>query len=244
LCAVHPLVYDAVALFARSGPAESVDGEALMNLIFIGPPGAGKGTQAETIVRACGIAQVSTGDIIRAAIRSQTALGIEFKKYADAGVLVPDDLVNRLVEARLVQPDCAAGFLLDGFPRTIPQADWLQQSLAKSGLRLEHVLVLDVADSAILERITGRRSDPITGHIYHLHFDPPPPHIVDRLVHRPDDTEAVLSKRLREYHDKTAPLVDYYERLGLVRRIDAVGSLHDVSRRILTVLGVPPSVPA
>ena len=101
----------------------------------------------------------------------------------------------------------AAGFLLDGLPRTIPQADRLQQSLAKSGLRLEHVLVLDVADSAILERITGRRSDPITGHISHLRFAPPPTHIVDRLVHRPDDTEAVLGKRLREYHDKTAPLV-------------------------------------
>ena len=212
-----------------------------MNLIFIGPPGAGKGTQAKTIVRACGIAQVSTGDIIRAAIKGQTPLGLEFRTYTDAGALVPDDLVNALVEDRLAQPDCAAGFLLDGYPRTIAQADWLQRSLAADGRRLDHVLVLDVPDSAILERITGRRSDPITGHIYHLRFDPPPPHILDRLVQRPDDTEAVLATRLGEYHDKTERLLPYFERLGLVRRVEGVGTQQEVSRRILSALGVEPT---
>jgi adenylate kinase len=243
LCIVHSVVYDAVAVFDRTGPAEFVDDEAPMNLIFIGPPGAGKGTQAETIVHACGISQVSTGEIIRAAIRSQTALGLEFRKYTDAGALVPDDLVNALVATRLAQPDCEAGFLLDGFPRTIAQANWLQQSLAETGRELDHVLLLEVADSAILERITGRRSDPITGQIYHLRFDPPPPHIMGRLIQRPDDTEAVLAKRLSEYHEKTALLVPYYERLGLVRRVDGQGSLQEVSRRILSALGVVPADP-
>jgi adenylate kinase len=215
-----------------------------MNLILIGPPGAGKGTQADTIVKACGIPQISTGDIIRAAIRNNTPLGLEFKRYSETGSLVPDDLVDRLVEERLAQPDCAHGFLLDGFPRTVPQADWLHQSLAASGRSVHHVVLLDVDDAIILERITGRRTDPVTGHIYHLRFDPPPADIVDRLVHRPDDTEAVLAKRLREYHEKTALLVPYYERHGLVRRIDGLGAAHEIGHRILTTIGMTTTVSA
>ena len=163
-----------------------------MNLILLGPPGAGKGTQADTIIRVLGIPQVSTGDIIRGAIRNKTALGLEFKRYADAGALVPDDLVNSLVEERLAQPDCAGGFLLDGFPRTVAQAEWLDTMLERTGRRMDRVLLVDVADEAILERVTGRRTDPVTGHIYHLAFDPPPAEILDRLIQRPDDTAEVL----------------------------------------------------
>lgn len=209
-----------------------------MNLILIGAPGAGKGTQADAITRALGVPQVSTGDIIRSAIREQTALGLEFTTYADAGALVPDELVDRLVEARLAQRDCAAGFLLDGFPRTLAQAEWLDRSLAQSGRRIDHVLLFDVDDTVIVERITGRRTDPETGRIYHLTFDPPSPDILPRLVHRRDDTEAVLIRRLREHHEKTAPLVPYYERLGILRRVDGQGTVVEVKRRALTALGI------
>ncbi len=215
-----------------------------MNLILIGAPGAGKGTQAHAISRALGIPQVSTGDLIRSAIRDQTALGLEFKAYTDAGAFVPDDLVNRLVEARLARRDCARGFLLDGFPRTLAQAEWLDRSLAKDGRRIDRVVLFEVDDAVILERITGRRMDPETGRIYHLMFDPPPVDIVSRLVHRADDTEAVLTRRLREHHEKTAPLVPYYDRLGLVLRLNGVGPVADVNRRVLAALGGSVAVPA
>ena len=178
-----------------------------MDLILVGPPGAGKGTQAEALVRALAIPQISTGDIIRAAIKSQSPLGIEFKKYADAGALVPDDLVNRLVEERLARDDCRNGFLLDGFPRTVAQALWLDHALEKAGRAIRSVILIDVADEIILDRITGRRTDPITGHIYHVTFDPPPADIAIRLIQRPDDTAEVLGKRLAEYRSKTAPLL-------------------------------------
>jgi adenylate kinase len=211
-----------------------------MNLIFLGPPGAGKGTQADTITREFGIPQISTGDIIRAAIKSGSPLGQEFRSYADRGLLVPDDLVNRMVEARLAEPDCAPGFLLDGYPRTVAQAEALDAMLARMHRRLDHVLLLDVDDAVILDRITGRRTDPVGGRIYHLKYDPPPPEIAGRLVHRPDDTEEVLGKRLQEYRQKTAPLIPYYEKAGLVRRIGGIGSMDDIGQRILAALrGAP-----
>jgi adenylate kinase len=208
-----------------------------MNLILLGPPGAGKGTQADTIVRVLGIPQVSTGDIIRGAIRNKTTLGLEFKQYTDSGALVPDDLVNRLVEERLAQPDCAGGFLLDGYPRTVAQAEWLDVMLERTGRRMDRVLLVDVADEAILERVTGRRSDPVTGHVYHVVFDPPPADVAGRLIQRPDDTADVLQQRLAEYHSKTAPLIPYYERRGVLAKIDGGGSMADVRQRILDVLG-------
>jgi len=213
-----------------------------MNLILIGAPGAGKGTQASTISRALGIPHISTGDLIRSAIRDQAVLGLEFKTYADAGTLVPDDMVNRLVEARLAQCDCMPGFLLDGFPRTLAQAEWLDRSLAKGGRRIDRVVLFEVDDAVILERITGRRTDPETGRIYHLTFDPPPPDTVSRLVHRPDDTEAVLTRRLREHHEKTEPLVPYYDRIGLLCRVNGLGALAEVNRRVLAALGVSAAV--
>jgi adenylate kinase len=209
-----------------------------MNVILLGAPGAGKGTQAQTITEVLRIPQVSTGDIIRAAIREQTALGLEFKTYADSGALVPDELVNRLVDCRLAQCDCAGGFLLDGYPRTVAQAEWLDASLARVGRAIDCVISFDVDDAVILERITGRRTDPATGHIYHLVFDPPPAGIMHRLIHRPDDTEAVLRNRLREYHQKTAPIAPYYERRGLLRRVNGEGSVEAVRRRMLDALGV------
>jgi adenylate kinase len=209
-----------------------------MNVILLGAPGAGKGTQAQTITRVLRIPQVSTGDIIRAAIREQTALGLEFKAYADSGALVPDDLVNRLVDSRLAQCDCAGGFLLDGYPRTVAQAEWLDASLARAGRAIDCVISFDVDDAIILERITGRRTDPATGQIYHLAFDPPPVEIMHRLIHRPDDTEAVLRHRLHEYHQKTAPIGPYYERRGLLRRVNGEGAVEVVRRRMLEALGI------
>lgn len=209
-----------------------------MNVILLGAPGAGKGTQAQTITRMLRIPQISTGDIIRAAIREQTALGLEFKAYTDSGALVPDELVNRLVDSRLAQCDCAGGFLLDGYPRTVAQAEWLDAALARAGRAIDCVISFDVDDATILERITGRRTDPATGHIYHLVFDPPPVEIMHRLIHRPDDTEAVLRNRLSEYHQKTAPIAPYYEQRGLLRRVNGEGSVEVVRGRLLEALGL------
>lgn len=209
-----------------------------MDLIFLGPPGAGKGTQAEAIIGKLGIPQISTGDIIRAAIRAGSPLGVEFKSYTDQGKLVPDELVVRLVEERLGADDCRPGYLLDGFPRTVAQAEALDALLARRGRKLAHVLLLEVQDSVLLERITGRRSDPQTGRVYHIKFDPPPPELASRLIQRSDDTEEVLGKRLREYHDKTAPLIPYYEGTGLLRRIDGVGSMEEIRARLFAVLGL------
>jgi adenylate kinase len=208
-----------------------------MNVILLGPPGAGKGTQAEAICEACKVPSISTGNIIRAAITSGHPLGLQFKACADAGELVPDVLVNALVETRLTAPDCANGFLMDGYPRTIAQAEWLDAMLASRGKRVDHVVLLEVADRHILERITGRRTDPVTGSIYHVTFDPPPPDIADRLVQRADDTADVLTRRLLEFREKTAPLVPYYERAGLVRHIDGVGSPDEIRRRLLLAVG-------
>ena len=215
-----------------------------MNVILLGAPGTGKGTQAQTICQVLRIPQISTGDIIRSAIREQSALGLEFKTYADAGALVPDDLVNRLVQSRLAQCDCAGGFLLDGYPRTVAQAEWLDAALAREGRRIDRVISFEVDDAAILERITGRRSDPATGRVYHLTFDPPPIEIMHRLVHRSDDTEAVLRRRLAEYRDKTAPIVPFYEERGLLRRVNGEGAVMDVKRRVLEALEVGEAAPA
>ena len=199
-----------------------------MDLIFLGPPGAGKGTQAKWIIEEFGTPQISTGDIIRAAIRGGTELGKEFKSYTDAGKLVPDELVNRMVKDRLAQDDVKGGFLLDGFPRTVPQAEALDGMQTELGRQLNHVLLLEVADSVLLERITGRRSDPETGRVYHIKFDPPPAEVAGRVIQRSDDTEEVLAQRLEEYHAKTAPLIPFYEEKGLLRRIAGEGSPEEI----------------
>jgi adenylate kinase len=215
-----------------------------MNVILLGPPGAGKGTQADTIARVLGIPKISTGDIIRTAIRTQTPLGLELQTYANAGALVPDDLVNRLVEHRLSQGDCQGGFLLDGFPRTLDQAAWLDGTLARAGRALDRVLLLEVPDDVIVKRITGRRTDPETGRIYHMAFDPPPASIAARVIQRADDTAEVLVNRLQEYRSKTAPLVPYYERHGVLARVDGTGAVEHVTQRMLLALGVGARVSA
>ncbi|MCB9555500.1 MAG: adenylate kinase [Deltaproteobacteria bacterium] len=208
-----------------------------MNLVFVGPPGAGKGTQAEAILKAFPIPQISTGDIIRATISGDGALADECRRYTEKGLLVPDDLVNRMVDRRLQADDCRPGFLLDGYPRTVNQAEALEAMLERRGRALDHVLLLDIVDDLLVERITGRRSDPETGKIYHLKFDPPPAEVVNRLVQREDDTEQVLRRRLTEYHEKTAPLLPFYQERGLLRRIDGTQSMAQVRKQILQVLG-------
>jgi len=207
-----------------------------MDIVFLGPPGAGKGTQAEAIVREFWIPQISTGDHIRAEIRVGTTLGKLFQSYIDKGNLVPDELVNQLVEERLKQSDCSRGFLLDGYPRTLAQAEALDQGLARNGRHLEHVLLLDVPDEVLLERITGRRSDPVSGRVYHVKFDPPPPELAARLIQRSDDTAEVLSRRLKEYHEKTAPLIPYYEKAKILRKIDGLGTMVEIRERLFAVL--------
>jgi len=208
-----------------------------MRMIFIGPPGAGKGTQAALLVERHGLAHISTGDMLRAAVKAGTELGQEAQRYMTSGQLVPDAVIIGLVTERIQQPDCASGFMLDGFPRTVPQAEALGEALQANGIALDHVLVLEVDDDLIVNRITGRRTDPETGEIYHLEFKPPPADVAPRLVQRKDDTEAACRKRLASYHAQTAPIVPIYERQGLVRRVDGVGGLDEVAGRIVTALG-------
>lgn len=182
-----------------------------MRLILLGAPGAGKGTQATFICQKYGIPQISTGDMLRAAVKAGTPLGLEAKKVMDAGGLVSDELIINLVKDRIAQPDCANGFLFDGFPRTIPQAD----AMKVAGVKLDHVLEIDVPFDAIVERMSGRRSHPASGRTYHVKFNPPKVEGKDDvtgedLVQREDDKEETVLKRLQVYSDQTRPLVDYY----------------------------------
>ena len=207
-----------------------------MRMIFIGPPGAGKGTQAARLVERYNIPHISTGDMFRAAVKAGTALGKKAQEYMSAGQLVPDEVTIGLVRERLIQSDCSDGFMLDGFPRTRPQAEALETALEASHIQLDAVLVLEVADELIVSRIVGRRSDPETGEIYHLQFKPPPADIVSRLVHRKDDTEEACRSRLAAYHAQTAPIIPFYDDRNLVRRVDGVGELDIITGRITSAL--------
>jgi adenylate kinase len=211
--------------------------EQTMRMIFIGPPGAGKGTQAARLLDRYGIPHVSTGDMLRAAVKAGTDMGKMAQEFMSAGKLVPDDVIIGIVRDRLKEDDAAKGVLLDGFPRTVPQAEALDQMLTAEGIALDAVLLLEVPDTPIVERIVGRRSDPETGRIYHLTFDPPPAEIADRLVHRKDDTEDAVRTRLSAYHAQTAPIIPFYEAKGLVKRVNGVGSPDEVTARIIEVLG-------
>jgi len=206
-----------------------------MRMILVGPPGAGKGTQAARLVEKFRIPHISSGDMLRAEKKQGTALGKEAATYMDTGALVPDDLVIRIIVDRVGKPDCANGFMLDGFPRTRPQAHALDAALTKAGLKLDAVVLIEVPDSLIVERITGRRNDPKTGKIYHIKFDPPPTGL--EVEQRKDDTVEAVTTRLAKYHSETAPIVPFYEQAKILKRVDGVGDPAEVSRRVETVLG-------
>lgn len=212
-----------------------------MNLILFGPPGAGKGTQAQFIVGRLGIPQISTGDMLRAAVKAQTPLGLKAKEIMESGGLVSDDLVLGIVKDRLAQSDCDKGFILDGFPRTIPQADSLRGVLAGINKEIDHVISLDVDYAEIVQRLSGRRACSLCGKGYHVSFDPPKSVGVcdscgGALVQRDDDQELTVKNRLSVYDQQTAPLKKYYECAGLLRHIDGSGSIQDIQRQIGVLL--------
>ena len=216
-----------------------------MRLILLGPPGAGKGTQAGFITAAFGIPQISTGDMLSAAIKAGTELGKMAKQVMDEGKLVSDDIIIGLVKERLKQPDCANGYLFDGFPRTIPQA----QALRDSGIQLDHVVELQVPDSAIIERMSGRRVHQPSGRSYHIRFNPPKVEGKDDLTGEPltqrnDDREEVVRKRLDVYQQQTRPLVDYYQAWAKTgdaaapryHALAGVGTVEEIRDRVMAVL--------
>jgi adenylate kinase len=207
-------------------------------VVFFGPPGAGKGTQARLLEQKFGACQVSTGEILRRAAREQSALGKQAADYLDRGDLVPDQVMVRLVAERLREPDCRSGFILDGFPRTLTQADELEQMLDGTGLALESALCLQASNDVIIKRLSGRRTCKQCGSLHHLVFNPPArPGICDRcggeLYQREDDREEMIAARLRVYENQTAPLKDYYRKRGLLKEIDGVGSVEEVGKRVL-----------
>jgi adenylate kinase len=216
-----------------------------MRLILLGAPGAGKGTQAAFLCQKFGIPQISTGDMLRAAVKAGTPLGLAAKKVMDSGALVGDDIIIGLVKERLAQPDCAKGFLFDGFPRTIPQAD----ALKAAGVKLDYVLEIDVPFDAIIERMSGRRSHTASGRTYHVKFNPPKVAGLDDvtgepLIQREDDKEETVKKRLKVYADQTRPLVEYYSSWAKAdplnapkyRAINGTGSVDEITARALEAL--------
>lgn len=213
-----------------------------MKIILLGPPGAGKGTQAHFICEHFSIPQISTGDMLRAAIKAGTELGLAAKQVMDAGKLVSDDIILGIVKERIAQPDCANGFLFDGFPRTIPQAEATQQA----GIDIEHVIQIDVNDEDIVKRLSGRRVAPSTGRVYNVAFKPPKQegvcdHTGETLIQRDDDKEETVRHRLSVYHEQTKPLIDFYQHLAKQGKtqydiIDGSQSVDEVKSAILQML--------
>jgi len=212
-----------------------------MKLILLGPPGAGKGTQAKMLTERFAIPQIATGDILRGALQAGTALGLQAKTYMDAGALVPDDVVIGIVRERLQQDDCLPGFILDGFPRTVAQADALQSTLAALDRRLDRVVSLTVDADALVERLTGRRTCRECGRGYHVRFDPPRDEqrcdaCGGELYQRDDDREETIRKRLSVYAQQTAPLIDYYREAGLLVELDGMQPIAEVQEQVLSAL--------
>lgn len=212
-----------------------------MRLIFLGAPGVGKGTQAELLAAKSGRPKVSTGDILREAVRNQTPLGIQAKACMDQGKLVPDAVVIGIVKDKLAEPACAKGFLLDGFPRTVPQAEELAAMLRARGLQLDRVINISVPREEIVRRLTGRRSCPKCQAVYHVEFSPPKREgICDRcggeLVQRSDDKRETVERRLAVYEEQTAPLITYYRQRGLLSDVNGTGTVEDVQRRVTELL--------
>lgn len=212
-----------------------------MNIVFMGLPGAGKGTQAERIVASFGIPHISTGDMFRQAVREGTPLGLKAKEYMDKGLLVPDEVTVGIVRERLSQGDCAKGFLLDGFPRTVPQAEALDATLAELGRRLDHVIYLDVCKETLLARLTGRRICRQCGATYHVVFNPPRQEgVCDKcggeLYQRDDDKEETVATRLEVNLAQMEPLLAYYEEKGLLRRVNGEQEIDAVFADIAQIL--------
>lgn len=223
-------------------PKSEIPGGRGMRLILLGPPGAGKGTQAKLLVDRFKIPQVSTGDMLRAAAKAGTPLGREAKQYMDRGALVPDAVIIGLVRERLQQPDCSGGYILDGFPRTVAQAEALEKALAALQARLDHVVSLEVPTEDLVQRIAGRRTCRSCGAMYHVRFSPSK---VDgrcdacggATYQRDDDREETVRRRLSVYAEQTAPLVSFYEPRALLRRVPGTGEIAEIFQRIAAALG-------
>ena len=207
-----------------------------MRMILVGPPGAGKGTQASRLIDTFRIPHISSGDMLRAAVKDGTALGVEADRYMKAGKLVPDEVVIGMILERIARPDCAAGFMLDGFPRTRPQAEALDTAMRGAGVELDAVVLIEVPDGLLEERAVGRRSDPQTGAIYHLKYNPPPADIASRLIHRKDDTIEAVTTRVQKYHSETSPIIPFYLSKGILKRVDGVGEPDVITERITAAL--------
>jgi adenylate kinase len=218
-----------------------------MRMILFGPPGAGKGTQAKRLQEKFGVPQISTGDMLRAARRAGTELGKKAAEFMDGGKLVPDEVVIGLIDERIDDADCADGFLLDGFPRTIPQAEALSDMLSGKGLKVDHVLSIEVPDEALVSRLSQRRSCPECGSVFHLeHMPPKKEDVCDGcghagLIQREDDVPDAIRVRLVAFHDQTSPLKSFYKEKGLLRAVDGVAAPDVVFERALSALGLGPA---
>ena len=213
-----------------------------MKIIMLGAPGAGKGTQAKMIADKYGVPHVSTGDIFRANIKNGTELGMEAKKYMDQGLLVPDELTVKILLDRVSQPDCKNGYVLDGFPRTIPQAEALDKALAELGESIDYAIDVDVPDENIVKRMSGRRACVSCGATYHVvHVPPKKEGICDRcgseLILRDDDKPETVKNRLDVYHKQTQPLIDFYTKKGVLKTVDGTVDMQDVFKAIVAILG-------
>jgi adenylate kinase len=209
-----------------------------MHLILLGAPGAGKGTQGALLAERLGVPKIATGDILRNAVRERTELGREASAFMDAGELVPDDVILGLVRDALDAPEAAKGAVFDGFPRTLPQAEGLEHLLRELGRPLDALVVIEVDDDTIVDRMAGRRTDPETGVVYHIRHNPPPPEVADRVVQRDDDREGTVRRRLALFRELTAPLVEYYRARGVpIHRVDGGRPIEEVHAEMMQRIG-------